>query len=127
VTGACTSQGSDTDWLVETVELLVEAGADLGGKDDNDNTALILAVHWCGPRVATLLAKAGVERDARNGSGFSALALAFVHQKLEVAQALVDLGARLTTEERSMVESLATSPEAKALLRRASGPLERTP
>jgi hypothetical protein len=74
-----------------------------------------------------LLAKAGVERDARNGSGFSALALAFVHQKLEVAQALVDLGARLTTEERSMVESLATSPEAKALLRRASGPLERTP
>lgn len=122
----CHLQGADTDWLVESIRLLIDAGASLGGRDDNDNTLLLLAAHSCGPRVTELLAKAGAPLSARNGSGLSALGMAFVYQKLDVVQVLVDLGARLTPAEREMVESLAATPEAKALLRKAS-PVERSP
>lgn len=124
---ACTSQGAETDWLVETVQLLVDAGADLSRTDDNSNTALMLAVHWCGSRLVGLLAAAGVEvgfLNQRNGSGLSALGLALVTGKLDSAEVLVDRGARLGVEEAEMVEGVATDPRAKALFQKAR-PVER--
>lgn len=117
----CSTQGEETDWLVETVRHLVEAGADLTIQDDNHNTVLTSAAQMCGPRIVTLLVEAGAKVDARNGSGLTPLGIALVMKKLDAAEALVKKGARLTRAERAMVEPGATDARAKALIKKASG------
>jgi hypothetical protein len=117
----CSTQGEETDWLVETVRHLVDAGADLTIEDDNHNTVLISAAQMCGPRIVTALVDGGAKVGARNGSGLTPLGIALVHQKLDVAEALVKKGARLTREERAMVEPGMTDARGKALIKRASG------
>lgn len=124
---ACTSQGADTDWLLETIQHLIDAGADLTLTDDANNSALNLAAHWCGAKVVGLLADAGMEVNHRNVQGISALGLSFIHGKLDAAAVLIDKGARLTSEEVTMVQSLATTPEAQALLKRAARKMVEKP
>ena len=116
----CSNQKGETDWLVDTVRHLVEAGADLAIEDDNHNTALLFAADECGPRIVTLLAEGGAKVNARNGSGLTPLGFAFMGNHLDNAEVLIAKGARLTAEERNMVKSFATSPRARALLDKAS-------
>lgn len=115
----CTSQGEETDWLVETVRLLVAAGADPKRRDDNANSSLIHAAHWCGPRIVTLLADAGGDVNHRNGSGTSALTMAIYGNKVEAAEALVKKGACLTAADQTAVKSFTGEPRIKALVTRA--------
>jgi len=117
----CSSQQGETDWMVDTVRHLVEAGANVEIKDDNSNTALIFAAHECGPRIVTLLLDHGAKVGTRNGSGLTALGFALMYNKLDVADLLVKRGARLTAAERTMVQGSATDPRAKAILKKASG------
>ena len=116
----CGNQDGETDWLVDTVRHLLAAGADVSIVDDNRNTALLFAAAECGPRIVTLLADAGAKLDARNGSGLTPLGFAFLEQHPDNAEVLIAKGARLTAEERKMVESFATTARAKALLAKAS-------
>jgi hypothetical protein len=74
----CHSQGAETDWLVETVRLLVAAGADVNRLDDNRNPPLIHAAQYCGPKIVGLLADGGAKVDARNGSNITPLAIALI-------------------------------------------------
>ena len=60
---ACMIQGAETGWLVETLQLLVDAGADLTFEDDNQNTVMTHAANQCGPRIIKVLAKAGLTKD----------------------------------------------------------------
>ena len=115
------SQGAETDWLVETVSLLVAAGADLTLEDDNQNTVMTQAATQCGPRVIGVLAEAGAPIDRRNGSGLSPLGLALIMKKLDAAEALIDHGARLTEQEQQMLSSSASDERSAALIRKASG------
>ncbi len=116
----CSNQSGETDWLVDTVRHLVAAGADLAIEDDNHNTALLFAADECGPRIVTLLAEAGANVNAKNGSGLTPLGFAFMKGKLDNAEVLIAKGARLTADERNMIKSFATSPRARALLDKAS-------
>ncbi len=117
----CSTQGEETDWLVDTVRHLVAAGADLGITDDNGNTVLTSATQMCGPRIVTVLVDGGAKLDVRNGSGLTPLGMALVMGKLDAAELLVARGARLGAQERAMVQPSATSARAKALVKRASG------
>ena len=115
---ACHSQGAETDWLVETVQLLIAAGADVARLDDNKNPPLLHAAQYCGPRVVALLVDGGAKVDARNGSGITPLALALVVGNFDAAEALVAKGARLGKDDQTMVSGV-TDPRGKALIQRA--------
>jgi ankyrin repeat protein len=121
VTTGCSSQGQETDWLVETVRHLLAAGADLTLHDDNNNTALTHAAHECGPRIVELLVAGGAKVSGRNGSGLSPLRMALVMGNLDAAEVLVKKGARLAGEELAMVKASVTDARGKALVRNASG------
>jgi hypothetical protein len=116
----CSTQGEETDWLVDTVRHLVKAGADLSIQDDSHNTVLISAAQMCGPRIIDVLVDGGAKVDARNGSGLTPLGIALVMKKLDNAEALVKRGARLTPQERAMVEPGTTDARAKALIKKAA-------
>jgi len=115
----CNSQGGETDWLVETVRLLVAAGADLSRLDDNRNTVMISAAQSCGPRVIGVLVDGGAKIDVRNGSGITPLTLALIVSNFDAAEALVAKGARLGKEDRPMVSGV-TDPRGKAIVEKAS-------
>jgi hypothetical protein len=117
---ACHSQGAETDWLVETVRLLLAAGADINRVDDNRNTALFHAAQYCGPRIVALLVEGGARVDARNGSGISPLAMALILGNFDAAEALVAKGARLAKEDQVMVSGV-VDPRGKAIIQKASG------
>ena len=116
----CSSQGAETDWLVETVQHLLGAGADLEMTDQNGNTALMSAAQMCGPRIVGLLLDAGARYDYRNGSGVTPLVMALIMQKTQAAEVLVARGARMTPDDVTMASGMATSAEAKEVIRRAS-------
>ncbi len=120
VAQGCASQGEETDWLVETVRLLVAAGADLSRVDDNRNTVLVSAAQYCGPRVIGVLVDGGASVNVRNGSGTSPLALALLMSRFDAAEALVAKGARLTKQDQPMVSGV-VDPRGKALIQKASG------
>ena len=115
---ACHSQGAETDWLVETVRLLLAAGADIGRMDDNRNTALIHAAHYCGPRVINLLVDKGAKINQRNGSGVLPVCMALIMNNFDAAEALIARGARIGKEDAPMVSGV-TDPRGKALVQKA--------
>jgi hypothetical protein len=117
---ACHEQGAETDWLVETVQLLVDAGADVSRLDDNRNPPLMHAAHYCGPKVVAILVDAGARVDVRNGSGVTPLALALIMGNFDAAEGLVAKGARLGKDDQVMVSGV-TDTRGKALIKKASG------
>jgi hypothetical protein len=117
---ACHSQGAETDWLVETVQLLVSAGADVSRGDDNQNTPLMHAAQYCGPRVIGVLVAGGAKLDARNGSGVVPLAMALIMSNFDAADALVAKGAKLGKNDQTMVSGV-TDPRGKAIIQKAMG------
>jgi len=120
VAQGCYSQGAETDWLIQTIELLIQAGADLSLVDDNKNTVLMSAAQYCGPRTINALVAGGARVDVRNGSGISPLAMALIMSKFDAAEALVARGARLTQKDAPMVSGV-TDPRGKAIVARAMG------
>lgn len=120
VAQACHSQGSETDWLVQTVSLLVSAGADVSKMDDNKNTPLMHAAQYCGPKVIGVLVAGGAKVDVRNGSGVSPLAMALIVSNFDAAEALVAKGARLAKSDAPMVSGV-TDPRGKAIIQKAKG------
>ena len=116
---ACHDQGAETDWLVETVRLLIAAGADVSRLDDNRNPPLIHAAQDRGPKVVALLVDGGARIDVRNGSGVTPLAMALIMSNFDAAEALVAKGARLGKDDQMMVSGVA-DPRGKALIQKAS-------
>jgi len=118
---ACHSQGAETDWLVETVRLLVAAGADVSKMDDNKNTPLMHAAQYCGPKVIGVLVGGGAKVDVRNGSGVSPLAMALIMSNFDAAEALVAKGAKLGKNDATMVSGV-TDARGKAIIQKAKAP-----
>jgi hypothetical protein len=116
---ACHSQGAETDWLVETVRLLIAAGADVSRLDDNRNPPLMHAAQYCGPKVVALLVDGGASVTARNGSGVTPLAMALIMGNFDAAEALVAKGARIGKDDEMMVSGV-TDPRGKALIQKAT-------
>lgn len=114
------SQGGETDDIVKTVETLLAGGADVKRKDGNQNTPLMSAAQYCGPRVVRALLAAGAEPSPRNGSGITPLGMAMIMSRWDAAEALVEKGARLDATEAQMVSGAASDARGKAILKKAT-------
>jgi hypothetical protein len=121
VFSGCGAKQGETEGLVNTVNALVAAGADLKRKDDNGNTILISAAQMCGPKIAASLIAAGAEVNVTNRSGMNPLAMALLMHHPDAAEVLVGKGARLSTSQAQMVSASATDARSKAIVQRATG------
>jgi hypothetical protein len=119
VLSGCGARQGETDGLVDTVNALVGAGADLKRKDDSGNTILMSAAQMCGPRIAASLVAAGADVNATNRSGTNPLAMALLMHHPDTAEVLVGKGARLSAGQAQMVSASATDARSKAIVQRA--------
>jgi hypothetical protein len=121
VFSGCGAKKGETDGLVNTVTVLLAAGADLKRRDDNGNTILTSAAQMCGPKIVGKLIAAGAEVNVANGGGMTPLSMALLMHRPDAAEVLVASGARLSASQVQMLSTAVTDPREKAILRRAAG------
>jgi hypothetical protein len=119
VFSGCGGKQGENDGLVNTVNVLVAAGADVKRKDDNGNNILMSAAQMCGPRIVTALIAAGADMKITNGSGMTPLGMALLMRHPDSAEVLVGKGARLTSSQAKMLDASVTDPRAKAIIQKA--------
>ena len=120
VFSGCGAKKGETDGLVNTVTVLVAAGADLKRKDDNGNTILTSAGQMCGPKIVGILIAAGADVNVANRGGMTPLSMALLMQRPDAAEVLVANGARLSASQVQMLGAAVTDPREKAIVQRAA-------
>ena len=116
----CVDEDVGTDARLATIDVLLRRGADVRRKDSRGNTILIGAV-YCPPPVVDKLIAAGASIDAVNMQGFSPLHMAFTTGNWDVAELLVERGARLSQQEiDKLFFEKPTDPDKLALVKRAT-------
>jgi hypothetical protein len=120
VFSGCGKNQGETDGLVNTVNVLLAAGADVKRKDDNGNNILSVA-QMCGPKIVTALIVAGADIKVTNGSGMTPLSMALLMRHPDSAEVLVNKGARLTARQVQMLSASVADPRSKAIVQRAAG------
>ncbi|CAN5468419.1 ankyrin repeat domain-containing protein [soil metagenome] len=99
-----------------TVNGLLQRGFDPNTRDPKGNTGLILAIRNQSPKVASaLLAQKGIDVDALNTSGESALMMAGLKGDLPAVKLLLDRGARVNQPGWAPLHYAATGPELKVI------------
>ena len=121
VFSGCGKNQGETDGLVNTVNVLLAAGADVKRKDDNGNNILMSAAQMCGPKIVTALIVAGADLKVTNGSGMTPLSMALLMRHPDSAEVLVNKGARLTASQVQMLSASVADPRSKAIVQRAAG------
>lgn len=115
----CVGSDARLERRLATIDLLIRRGADVHQRDNGGRTLLVGAVH-CPIEVMTRLLAAGAGPDATGDDRFSALQFALASGRWDLAQLLVDHGARLS---RKALDQLffekPTEPSKRALLARA--------
>lgn len=109
------------------VSSLLERGFDPNAHDESGQCALGLAVREKSDRVVeVLLMQAQLDINARNGAGETALMLAALQGRLELAQRLIQQGASISQDGWNPLHYAATGPEPKivALLLQRGAPIE---
>ena len=106
---------------LKVMEILVQAGADPKAADDLGNTLLLQTAHLCPLPVVKKLVELGAPvNSAPNAQHVTPLGMTFTAGKWDVAEYLVDSGARITPKEVEMVFfEKPTDPRQVALLKRA--------
>ena len=120
VFSGCGAKQGETEGLVNTVNVLLAAGADVKRKDDNGNNILMSAAQMCGPKIVGALITAGADMKITNGSGMTPLSMAFLMRHPDSADVLIAKGARLTPAQAQMLNASVTDPKAKALIGKAT-------
>jgi hypothetical protein len=117
----CVAGGGSLDARLETLEVLVRGGADVKAADELGNTILLQSAHLCPLPVVRKLVELGAPVGPKpNAQGVTPLGLALTSGKWEVAEYLVESGARITAKEVDMVFfEKPTDPRQLALLKRA--------
>ena len=99
-----------------TINGLLQRGFDPNTRDPKGNTGLILAIRNQSPKVAgALLAQKGIDIDALNTSGESALMMAALKGDLPAVKLLLDRGARVNQPGWAPLHYAATGPELKVI------------
>lgn len=120
VFSGCGAKQGETSELVDTVKVLLAAGADVKRKDDNGNTILMSAAQMCGPRIVAALIVAGADVKTSNGSGMNPLAMALLMRHFDSAEVLASKGARLSTSQAQMLNASVSDPRGRAIVQRAT-------
>jgi hypothetical protein len=120
VFSGCGAKQGETEGLVNTVNVLVGAGADVKRKDDNGNNILMSAAQMCGPKIVSRLIAAGADINVTNGSGMTPLSMALIMHHPDAAEVLVDKGARLTPSQVQMLNASVGDARSKAIVARAA-------
>jgi len=120
VFSGCGAKQGETEALVQTVAVLIAAGADLKRKDDNGNTVLMSAAQMCGSKIVSQLVAAGADVNFTNGSGMSPLSMALIMYHTDAAEALAGSGAKLSPAQVQMVKTTATDARSQAIIKRAA-------
>jgi hypothetical protein len=121
VFSGCGGKQGETEGLINTVNVLIAAGADVKRKDDNGNNILMSAAQMCGPKIVASLIAAGAEVNLTNRSGMNALGMALLMHHPDSAEVLVSKGARLSASQVQMLSASAADPRSKSIVRRAAG------
>lgn len=106
--------------LVNTVKLLLDAGADIHLTNHDGNNALWLACFSGNLEIIDMLLESDINIDNQNFTGATALMYAASAGKASVVQRLLEVGAdpHLMTQDDFTALDLAASPQAFRLLRR---------
>lgn len=121
VFSGCGAKRGETDALLNTVNVLLVAGADVKRKDDNGNTILMSAAQMCGAKIVTRLIAAGADVNVANRGGTGPLGMALLMHRPDAAEVLVSNGARLSPSQVQMLSASVTDAREKALIARAAG------
>ncbi|HET9315187.1 MAG TPA: ankyrin repeat domain-containing protein [Vicinamibacteria bacterium] len=118
----CAMSEGDLEGRLATLRVLIRRGADVKAKDPLDNTVLLTSAQHCPLPVVRLLVEAGAPVDAVNRQGVSPLSMAFIGNRWDVVEYLVDKGARVRKADvDSVFFEMPTDPRKVALIRRATG------
>ncbi|XP_003424743.1 ankyrin-1-like [Nasonia vitripennis] len=79
------------------VRLVLDHGADLEARDDNDLTALEFTVKYDRPRMFRILLKRGADFYARDSVGQTILYTAVEKDRVKMTKMLIEIGAKLQT------------------------------
>lgn len=113
----CGTQPAET---IRMLRLLADRGADVEGTDEMGNTHLLRAVQSCDAPVIIAMIDLGANANPppnRVAYGTTPLTMAIILDKPDVAEALVDRGARL--HKGAILNP--TNPRMKKVIQRASG------
>jgi len=116
----CVADRASPEARLATIDALIQHGADVKRQDAGGNTILMSAVE-CPVAVVAHLVAAGASVDTKNARGFSPLQDAFMRGKWEVAEFLVDHGARVSKKQiNELFSELPSDPKKLALIKRAT-------
>jgi len=116
----CVGSEATVDARLATIDALVQHGANVKWQDSLHNTILMHGVLCPVPVVAKLVA-AGVPFNVVNAQGFTPLQMAFAQGKWDVAELLVEHGARISKKAMDQLFfEKPTDPKKLALIRRAT-------
>jgi len=119
VFSGCGAKQGETAGLIDTVNVLIAAGADVTLRDDNGNTILMSAAQMCGGKIVAALITAGADVNVGNGSGMNPLSMALLMHHPDAAEVLANKGAKLSAQQVQMLSASATDARSKAIIQRA--------
>ena len=94
----------------ECLELLVNSGADVNGRDEFGGTALIVAVFRNHTECVNILVKAGADVNEKNRDGDTALTLAISKRHDDIVRILIEAGADVNQEGLHFADESLTTP-----------------
>lgn len=116
----CVADRASPEARLATIDALIQHGADVKRQDAGGNTILVSAAE-CPVAVVGHLVAAGASIDTKNARGFSPLQNALMRGKWEVAELLVDHGARVSKKQiHELFSELPSDPRKLALIKRAT-------
>jgi hypothetical protein len=124
----CIGSRTDAETRDAIFGALFDGGADPNVMGIGNVPVFVFVAQQCPPSVVRLFAQAGARLDLRSPQGFTPLSMALVTGNLDAAEALLDLGARLSAEaRRKLYPTPPDDPRLAALVKRASSPAPPKP
>ncbi len=109
----------------EIIELFIKAGIDINAKNENGDTALMIALLRDNLEIARMLTEQGADVNAQDKDGYTALMFASFNGYHDIAKILIKKGADVHVENKNgytalMFASLKGHHETAELLKKAA-------